>query len=163
MKPRINMYVSELNYARLYAAASRPGNTLSGIIDQALDDYFAGIREDERESAMLRRLDRMTRQFNRIEQKNVVIGETLALYVRYFLMVTPQLPSDQIDIARAKGDQQFDQFLDQLGRDLQCGKRLLQRAVDDVIAEQAEFFSEDDLERLQNPARAKSNSEAGHA
>ncbi|MEL6729243.1 MAG: CopG family transcriptional regulator [Pseudomonadota bacterium] len=163
MKPRINIYLSEQNFARLHAAAGRPGKTLSGIIDEALDDYFNGARQDERESAMLRRLDRMTRQFNRIEQKNVVNGEALALYIRYFLMVTPHLPSDQIDAARAKGDQHFDQFLEQLGRDLQSGKRLLQRAVDDVIAEQAEFFTEEDLERLHQPLPETSKREAGHA
>ena len=164
MKPRIHTYVSDLNFARVHELAKRPGYSLCGIVDDALTEYLSGTKENEREAVFARRLDRLSRQLDRLEQKDTVHGETLALYIRYFLMVTPQLPSSQLDVARAKGEEQFDQFLEQLGRDLQSGKRSLQTAVDEVVAGASDFFSEAELERLHVPAPDRSTKEeAGHA
>lgn len=152
MKSRVNVHIGEVNAARLYALSRRQSKTLTEIVDAALTDFFADNANDERDAAIVRRLDRLSRQFDRLERQNTVLGETLALYVRYFLMVTPQVPSHQLDAARAKGEQQFEQFLEQLGRDLQSGKRVIQRAVDDVMAEERGFFTSDELDRLHKPA-----------
>lgn len=151
MKSRVNVHIDEMNAARLYALARRQSKTLTEIVDAALTDYFADAANDERDAAIVRRLDRMSRQFDRLERQNTVLGETLALFIRYFLMVTPQVPEHQLDAARAKSEQQFEQFLEQLGRDLQSGKRVIQRAVDDVMAEESAFFTADELERLHQP------------
>lgn len=132
MKPRIHPYISEMNHARVMAMATRPGMTVSTVADAAFSAFFTSLKDDQRDAVIIRKLDRMIRQFNVIERREMVIGETLALYVRYFLMVTPQLPPGQLDAARAKGELQFEQFLDQLGRDVQSGKRVLQRVVDEV-------------------------------
>lgn len=164
MKPRIHTYVSDINFARLHELAKRPGHSLCGVVDEALSQYLSGNKEYEREAAIARRLDRLSRQFDRLEQKDVVLGETLALFIRYFLMVTPQLPANQLDAARAKGEEQFDQFLEQLGRDLQSGSRALQRAFDDVLADAHDFFSEAELERLHQPAPVRATKQgAEHA
>lgn len=162
MKSRVNVHIGEMNAARLYALSRRQSKTLTEIVDAALTDFFADAANDERDAAIVRRLDRMSRQFDRLERQNTVLGETLALYVRYFLMVTPQLPTNQLDAARAKGEQQFEQFLEQLGRDLQSGKRVIQRAVDDVMAEDRAFFSAEELDRLHQPASQRTK-EAPHA
>ncbi|MEO1304138.1 MAG: CopG family transcriptional regulator [Pseudomonadota bacterium] len=168
MKPRIHTYISETNFVRLHAEAKKPGQSLWSVVDDALKAYLGGDADRQKEALVARRLDRLTRQFDRLERNDTVLGETLALFIRYFLMVTPQLPANQLDAARAKGDQQFDQFLEQLGRDLQSGKRLLQRAVDDVIADETSFFSEEDLDRLHRPApegstRSPIQKDADHA
>ena len=152
MKSRINVHVSDLNVAKLHALALRRGRTLTDLVDAALTEYFTDASRDERDAAIVRRLDRLTRQFDRLEQKDTVLGETLALFIRYFLMVTPSLPAGQIDAARAEGEKQFNLFVEQLGRDLQSGKRVLQRAVDEAMADENQFFTEEDLDRLHNPA-----------
>jgi len=152
MKPRIHTYVSQINFARLHELAKRPGHSLCGVVDEALSEYLSGNKDSAREAVIARRLDRLSRQFDRLEQKDIVLGETLALFIRYFLMVTPQLPASQLDAARAKGEEQFEQFLEQLGRDLQSGSRTLQRACDDAQAEVNDFLSEAELERLHAPA-----------
>lgn len=161
MKSRVNVHISAMNAARLYALSRRQSKTLTEIVDAALSDFFADVSKDERDAAIVRRLDRMSRQLDRLERQNMVLGETLALYVRYFLMVTPQLPAHQLDAARAKSEQQFEHFLEQLGRDLQSGKRVIQRAVDDVMAEENTFFNADELERLHQPAPGPAT-EASH-
>jgi ketosteroid isomerase-like protein len=151
MKPRIHPYISELNYSRVRALAGRPDQSESSVVDRALTAFFTEQKDDERDAAIIRRLDRLTRQFDRLERQDLVQGETLALYIRYFLTVTPGLPASQMDAARAKGEQQFQAFIEQLGRDLQSGRRVLQRAVDEATAEARDFFNAEDLDRLHQP------------
>ena len=152
MKPRLHPYVSEINHARVRALAARPNETESTIVDRALTAFFTEARDDLRDATILARLDRLTRHLDRLEQKDLVISETLALFIRYFLTVTPPVAPGHMDAARAKGEERFDAFLAQLGRDLQAGRRVLQRAVDEALAEDRDFFSEAELDRLHQAA-----------
>ena len=104
MKPRIQPYISPENFHWLKAMAKRPGLSESTIIDGAVTAYRAGESDNKREAAINRRLDRLTRQFGRIERDNLVLAETLATFVHYFLTVTPPVPANQVEAARAKGD-----------------------------------------------------------
>lgn len=131
MKPRIQPYVSPENHHRLQAMAKRPGLSESAIVDQALAAWFESDAGHQREAALNRRLDRLTRQFGRIERDNLVLAETLATFVHYFLTVTPPVPSNQLDAARAKGELRFDLFIRQVAEALRSGQRSLQTAVDD--------------------------------
>ncbi|HRX75764.1 MAG TPA: CopG family transcriptional regulator, partial [Hyphomonas sp.] len=87
-------------------------------------------------------LDRLTRQFGRIERDNLVLTETLATFVHYFLTVTPPVPANQVEAARAKGDLRFDLFVRQVAEALRSGQRILQNAVEDVTAEAARLESD---------------------
>ena len=160
MSVRIHPYISELNYARLKAMASRPlRQSESSIVNNALEAYFTSSPDSMGGHAILRRLDRLTRQFDRLEQKDLVIGETLALFVRYFMMVTPPVPADRQDAARAAGDLRFETFIDQLGIELQAGRRLLQRAIDQVLLDEADLFTSAQLDQLHVPAPERKGSQ----
>src|SRR3990167_4141932 len=126
--------------------AARPNETESSVVDRALSALFAGHHDDKRDAAILRRLDRLTRQFDRLERNDLILNEMTALFVRYFMTVTPPVPPSQMDAARAQGSARFERFVESLGRDLRAGRRLLQRAIDEVLAEEKDFFSESDLE-----------------
>ena len=135
MKPRIQPYISPEIYHWLTAMAKRPGLSESVIVDRALTAYRASEAENKREAAINRRLDRLTRQFGRIERDNLVLAETLATFVHYFLTVTPPVPANQVEAARAKGDMRFDLFVRQVAEALRSGQRILQKAVEDVTEE----------------------------
>ena len=141
MKPRIQPYISPENFHWLKAMAKRPGLSESTIIDGAVTAYRAGESDNKREAAINRRLDRLTRQFGRIERDNLVLAETLATFVHYFLTVTPPVPANQVEAARAKGDMRFDLFVRQVAEALRSGQRILQNAVEDVTAEGASLES----------------------
>jgi len=142
MKPRIQPYISHETHHRLQAMAKRPGLSESAIVDKALIAWFAGEADNQREAAINRRLDRLTRQFGRIERDNLVLAETLATFVHYFLTVTPPVPANQVEAARAKGDLRFDLFVRQVAEALRSGQRILQNAVEDVTAEAASLGNE---------------------
>ena len=77
---------------------------------------------------------RLSRQVQRLE-RNVGIGtETLALFIRFWLTITPPLPSNAQATAQIKGRERYEGFIEALGRRLQKGQSLLQEIPDDVPA-----------------------------
>jgi len=157
MKPRITPYITEGNLIRLRAFAKRPNMSESAIVDKALTDFFEGDLHGQGGSAVSRRLDTLTRQFDRLERNDLATSETLALFIRYFLTVTPPVPESQLAAARAQGHKRFDAFVEHLGRELQSGRRLLQAAIDDVIVDETDFLTSEELARLHMPAPESTN------
>jgi hypothetical protein len=70
---------------------------------------------DPREVAFTRRLDRLTRQIQRLERNTGVTMEMLALAGRFLLTVTPPLPPDAQAALQAKGQQRYEGFVEALG------------------------------------------------
>jgi hypothetical protein len=157
MSRRIQPYISDLNYARITALAAQPGKSIGPLVDAALDAYFASAPDGIGGHAILRRLDTLTRQFDRLEQKDLIIGETLALFIRYFMMTTPPVPAERQQAARTAGDLRFESFIEQLGIDLQSGRRILQRISEDIMLDETDLFTDEELDRLhmEKPARAR--------
>jgi hypothetical protein len=77
------------------------------------------------DAAITRRLDRQSRQLETLHHDLAIVTETLALFIRYFMSVTPGLPESQQAAARAKGSERFAAFVETLGKRLSEGKPLL--------------------------------------
>jgi hypothetical protein len=103
MKPKLSAYVSDSVAQRLELAAKRPGANKSAIVDAALDRFLNPERDTSGDAALIRRLDRMSRQLERADRDVSVLAETIALFIRYYLTITPPLPSQDQDAARALG------------------------------------------------------------
>src|SRR2546427_6595148 len=71
---------------------------------------------DQREAAIAKRLDRLSRHAERMERDQNIQIETLALFIRYFLTVSTPVPEAHQDAARAQGKARFEQFVEQLDR-----------------------------------------------
>jgi len=78
-----------------------------------------------RESELGRRLDRRSRQIARFERDQRITTETLALFVRFWLTITPPIPTEQQASAQAKGRERFEGFVETLGKRMQQGKQFL--------------------------------------
>ena len=61
-----------------------------------------------------------------------VTAETLALFVRFWLTITPPLPNDAQAAAQIKGRERFEGFIEALGRRLQKGQSFLREIPDDI-------------------------------
>jgi hypothetical protein len=70
---------------------------------------------------LARRLDRITRHMERVERDVGISVETVALFVRFWLMVAPSLPEQTQAAARAKGGERYEGFMQALGRRLAKG------------------------------------------
>ena len=81
---------------------------------------------------MAKRLERLSRQFEKLERDQNILIETLALFVRYYLTVSTPLPEAHQDAARAQGKARFEQFVEQLGRHLLRGRSLVREVYEEI-------------------------------
>ncbi|MCA6113042.1 CopG family transcriptional regulator [Bradyrhizobium cenepequi] len=140
MKPKLSAYVSDSVAQRLELAARRPGTNKSAIVDAALDRFLNPERDTAGDAALVRRLDRVSRQLERAERDLLVMAETIALFVRYYLTITPPLPSGDQDAARALGRERFEMFVAQVGKRVASGGRLVADAMDRVTTSKPDLF-----------------------
>lgn len=136
---RRNVYFEREHARRLDELATMKGVSVSGIVAAAVASFLSPESADHREAAIARRLDRLTRQFERLERDQAIGLETLALFIRHQLSVTAPIAEAQVEAARAQGLARFEQFIEQLARHLQRGPRVAQ-ALAEATPAASEFF-----------------------
>jgi predicted transcriptional regulator len=115
-----------------YASRKRVPQAL--VVEAALASYLSPDGADRLEAALARRLDRMTRQIERLERHVTISNEALALFVRFWLTSTPPLPDTAQAAAQAKGRERYEGFIEALGRRLARGRTLADELVTDIAA-----------------------------
>lgn len=148
MKERINVYLPPELLRRLIDLSERKRVSRSAIMEAALTSFLSPDGSERMEAALSRRLDRMSRQIQRLERALLIATETLALFVRFWLTVTPPLPADAQASAQAKGRERFENFVEVLGRRLSRGTNFLEDVVqfDAVRTSEAERSLDSDQE-----------------
>jgi len=141
MKPRINIYLENHVEAQLTLLSKRPGLNKSRIVNDALDKFFNPERDKIFESAMLRRLDKMSKSQAKIERNESITSETLALFVRYFLTITPPLPQAEQAAAHALGKERFEVFIAQVGRRLAQDQNLIDEVLARIVDNRPDLFT----------------------
>jgi hypothetical protein len=147
-KFRLTVYLSASVADRLAIACKRPGANRSKLVDRALDQFLGGHGGQANEAQLFRRLDMMTKQATRSDRNIAVILETLGLFVRYYLTITPPLPKSEQDPARALGNQRFEFFIAQIGKRLATGQSVVREVMERVAANDPDLF----LHGLDEPA-----------
>jgi predicted transcriptional regulator len=132
MKARMNVYFEPSLLQRVEDLAARKGLTKSTIIEAAVASFLSPDAEDRREAAFTRRLDRLTRQVERLERDVMISAEALALFVRFWLTITPSLPESAQAAAKAKGTERYQGFVETLGRRVAKGQSVLREVSIDV-------------------------------
>jgi hypothetical protein len=143
MKPKLSVYLSDSVAERLAQAAKRPGTNKSAIVDTALDRFLNPERDSNGDAALVRRLDRMSGQLDRVDRDLSIMAETVALFVRYYLTITPPLPSGDQDAARALGRERFEMFVVQVGKRIASGGRLVADVMQRVSITNPDLFARD--------------------
>ena len=139
-RARLNLFIQPEHAKRLNELAIKKGVSKSSIIAAALASWLSPDAGDQRETAIAKRLDRLSRQFERLERDQNILIETMALYVRYYLTVSTPVPEAHQDAVRAQGKLRFAQFVEQLGRHLQRGRSLV-RDVQEEIQPDAQWLN----------------------
>ncbi len=165
MKPRINIYLDDHVAAQLALLSKRPGLNKSRIVNDALDRFFNPERDQTFEKAMLRRLDHMSKSQAIIERNESIATETLALFVRYFLTITPPLPQADQASAHALGKERFEAFVAQVGRRLADNRNLLSEVLEQLVDNKPDLFVQDPDAQLDMAGKQQDypseNSESG--
>ena len=131
-KDRLNVYFDSTLTAELESLAARRKVSKSQIVEAALASYLSPDGDDQREAAIIRRLDRLTRAVERLERDVTISTEALALFVKFWLTTTPPLPDTMRDAAQTKGRERYEGFVDALGRRLAKGSTLTKEVSEEV-------------------------------
>ena len=109
---------------RLAALAAKPGASKSAILADAVEAWLNRRGTSELEDRFGIRLDRMTGALARIEHDDLVLIETLALFIRYELAIHAPLAEND-HAGRAMAAKRFEAFVTQVGRQVADGRRTL--------------------------------------
>lgn len=127
MKPqrvRYQLFLPEDLSHRLEALAAQPGASKSAILTDALIAWLNRQAASELENKFSQRLDRLSLALGRVERDGHVLLESLALFIRYELMVQAPLAEGD-EASRAIGRDRFDAFIKRVGEALASGQRTL--------------------------------------
>ena len=104
--------------------ALRKRVTQASIVEAAISSFLSPDGPERLEAAVSRRLDRLTKQNERLELHIEVTNEALALFVRFWLTANPPLPDTAMAAAQAQGRERYEGFVEALARKLEAGTRL---------------------------------------
>ena len=131
-KEHLTVYLDPSTLRSLEAFASKRGQPKSLVAEAAIASFLTPDDSDRREAAIAKRLDRIARLLERLERNDGVALETLALFIRFWLISTPALAEQSTPAARAKGGERYDRFMEALGRRLARGTSVLKEVALDT-------------------------------
>lgn len=110
-----------------YAARKRVSQ--AAVVEAALASFLSPDGSERLEAAFSRRLDRISRQLDRLGYHVDVGNEAFALYLRRWLAVTAASSGTETAAARAEVDKRFAFFVEALARRMENGRLLLDELV----------------------------------
>jgi predicted transcriptional regulator len=122
MRVRLNVYFPPELARQVSELAIRRRISRSAIVEAAVTSWMSPDGADRMEAAFARRLERNTG----------LTTEALALFVRFWLAVTPPLPDEDQAAAQVKGRKRYEGFVETLGRRYASGKSLLDEIPEDI-------------------------------
>lgn len=96
----------------------------TAVVEAALAAFLSPDGSDRLEAALGRRLDRISRQADRLEWNIDLANETLALFIRFWLTSNAPLPDTALAAAQAMGRERWERFVESLARRMEGGRRL---------------------------------------
>lgn len=114
-------------------AARRLRKPKSEIIRAAVASYLSPDSAEASESAVTRRLDRMTRQIERLERDVTISNEAIALYIKTWLRNVPVAQAADDQAAIDAGRDRYARFIEALARRLSTGRLLREEVTIDHV------------------------------
>jgi predicted transcriptional regulator len=132
MKQQFTAYLEPDLMRSLTEYAERRGKPKSLVAEAAIASFLSPDASERQEATLARRLDRITRQLERLERDVGISVETVALFIRFWLMATPSLPEQAQAAAHAKGTERYVGFMQALGRRLSKGPSFIREVSRDI-------------------------------
>lgn len=107
---------------RLGDYARRKRVSQASVVEAAVASLLSPDGSERLEAAFSRRLDRISRQLDKLDYHVAVGNEGFALFLRRWLAVTPVLPDQSSPAARADAEKRFDYFVEALARRMESGR-----------------------------------------
>jgi len=131
VKVQAKVFLSRDLSQALDAASRRMRRSKSEILQAALASYLSADGAEASEAAVTRRLDRITRELERLDRDVTISNEAVALFVKAWLTATPTLSGGDQKAQNAKGQERYAGFLEALSRRLATGRLLRAELLED--------------------------------
>jgi len=133
----MTVYVEPEQHQRIANLAARRKVSQSAVLEAAIAAFLAPEGTERFEAAAFAlHLDRLERDLRRLHRYVIITAETVGLFVRFWLTVTPSLPPDAQSAAQAQGRARYRAFVEALGRRLDKGQTLLNDIREDLERQQ---------------------------
>ncbi|MDH0367846.1 CopG family transcriptional regulator [Brucella anthropi] len=131
-KSKVTIYLDPDVTIALADFAARRDRSQSMIAEAAIASFLSPDDAERREAVVVKRLDQLDRRMTRLERDVGIAVESLAVFIRFWLMTTPALPEPAAKAAKAKSAERYEAFITALGRRLAQGPKLRQEISEDV-------------------------------
>ncbi|MEZ7137439.1 CopG family transcriptional regulator [Komagataeibacter sp. SM21] len=122
-KQQMTVYLDPGLFRAVTDMATRRRQSGSLVVETALAAFFSP-EDGDGVMALARRMDRTDRRLSRLERDAGITLETLAQFIRFWMIMTPALPETSSAAARAQAAERYEGFIEALGRRLASGRRL---------------------------------------
>lgn len=95
------------------------GVTEGSIVEAAVRNYLG---KTENEDVVLKKIDRMSRQIDKLRKENKAMLEVVSSFVRVYLTHTQEIPEHQKREAENKGSRKFARFMELVAKNLESSK-----------------------------------------
>ena len=140
-KKRYSILLPEELAERFERVAKLRNGAKSALVEEALDRPLNPEKYPLIEEASLRRLDKQAAAFATLQRDAAINTEMISLFVRYFLTITPPLPDNEQQPARALGRRRFEVFVAQIGRRLASDRRLVSEVLESIADNNPDLFA----------------------
>lgn len=140
-KKRYTLYLSR-PLARKFDEVARIRNgAKSALFEDAIKDSLQPKPLPGVADGLARRFDELNKSAKTVERDVAIVTETLALFVKYFLTVTPPLPMSEQEPARLLGSERFEVFVAEIGRRLATDQRLVSEVLETIAFQNPDLFA----------------------
>jgi hypothetical protein len=140
-KKRYTLYLSRPLARKFDTVARQRAGAKSALFEEAMRANLEPEPLSGLDDKLARRLDEMSRTAKIVQRDTAVVCETLALFVRYFLTITPPLPKSEQEPARLLGRERFETFVVQVGRRIASDQRLVSEVLESIAQNNPDLFA----------------------
>jgi hypothetical protein len=162
MKPKIGVYLTTDVAKLLKLAVKRSGATKSDIVNEALARFLDPQPEKDPGGEVLLRLARQAKLLRRIHRDVEIVAETLALYIRQFLMITPPVPKIDQDAAMKLGRERYEVFIEQIAKRVASDSGMVQEIMEKIAETHEDRFGQPTGNGATPPGTARPSEAAAH-
>jgi hypothetical protein len=162
-RPRIYPYLHPELRERLakYCAVTRV--TESAVVAESLDQHLAGTSDL---SLLLRRLDRLSSQQDRLLSRLELLSLAFATFLRMWLAYTPRIPAELRSQAQASAEVRYGKFMERVAEQFTGGKTFIDDLPQERIGDDQELAdvarrTTEELAAASRPPRDSSDESAG--
>jgi predicted transcriptional regulator len=138
-KKRYTIYLSETLARKFEPVARRRRGAKSAIVEEALRVRLEPPRHPRiDEGVVAQRINDLSKRMATVGRDAGILAETFALFVRYFLTITPGLPESDQESARLLGKERFEVFVAQVGQRLAGNVRLASEVLETIAVHQSD-------------------------